>query len=113
MAFPTHICRFRYSIRDHDGRPIRPARHQAQPPGRGATASAATGTGGPTRREHTSPVDARERAGGLGVPGTDAVGVVLPPLLNELAELDRRIVLVLEDYPLIQSPAVHEGLAFF
>jgi LuxR family maltose regulon positive regulatory protein len=49
----------------------------------------------------------------LGVPGTDAVGVVLPPLLNELAELDRRIVLVLEDYHLIQSPDVHEGLAFF
>src|SRR4051794_4522850 len=40
----------------------------------------------------------------LGVPGTDPVEVVLAPLLNELAELDRRIVLALEDYHLIQEP---------
>ena len=49
----------------------------------------------------------------LGVPGTDPVEVVLPPLLNELGELDRRIVLALEDYHLIQEPEVQEGLAFF
>jgi ATP/maltotriose-dependent transcriptional regulator MalT len=49
----------------------------------------------------------------LGVPGTDPIEVVLPSVLNELAELDRRIVLTLEDYHLIQSQEVHEGLTFF
>src|SRR6266516_1355824 len=49
----------------------------------------------------------------LGVPGIDPVEVVLAPLLNELAELDRRIILALEDYHLIQEPDVQEGLAFF
>jgi LuxR family maltose regulon positive regulatory protein len=49
----------------------------------------------------------------LGVPGTDPAEVVLAPLLNELAELDRRIVLALEDYHLIQEPDIHEGLALF
>src|SRR5712691_2866198 len=48
----------------------------------------------------------------LGVSGTNPVDVVLPPLINELAGLDRRVVLVLEDYHLIQSPDVHEGVAF-
>jgi LuxR family maltose regulon positive regulatory protein len=49
----------------------------------------------------------------LGVPGTDPVEVVLPLVLNELADLPRDIVLVLEDYHLIQAPEVHAGLAFF
>src|SRR3954453_16043845 len=48
----------------------------------------------------------------LGVSGTNPIEVVLPPLINELAALDRRVVLVLEDYHLIQSPDVHEGVAF-
>ena len=48
----------------------------------------------------------------LGVSGTDPVEVVLPPLINELAALDERLVLVLEDYHLISSEAVHEGVAF-
>jgi LuxR family transcriptional regulator, maltose regulon positive regulatory protein len=48
----------------------------------------------------------------LGVSGTNPIDVVLPPLINELAALDRRLVLALEDYHLIQSPEVHEGLAF-
>ena len=49
----------------------------------------------------------------LGVPGTDPVEILLPPLLNELSGLDRPVVLVLEDYHLIQAPDVHAGLAFF
>jgi LuxR family maltose regulon positive regulatory protein len=49
----------------------------------------------------------------LGVPGTDPVEVVLPSLLNELADLPRHVVLVLEDYHLIQAADVHAGLAFF
>src|SRR5205085_343843 len=48
----------------------------------------------------------------LGVSGTNPLDVVLPPLINELAALDRRLVLALEDYHLIQSPEVHEGLTF-
>src|SRR5712691_7540433 len=48
----------------------------------------------------------------LGVSGTNPVDVVLPPLINELAGLDRRVVLVLEDYHLIQSPDVHVGVSF-
>src|SRR5690348_1561212 len=49
--------------------------------------------------------------GALGVTGTDPVELVLPPLLTELAGLDRRVVLVVEDYHLIQSAEVHDGLA--
>jgi LuxR family maltose regulon positive regulatory protein len=49
----------------------------------------------------------------LGVPGVDPVEVVLPPVLNELADLPRNVVLVLEDYHLIQARDVHAGLAFF
>lgn len=49
---------------------------------------------------------------GLGVIGTNPIDVVLPPLINELAALDRRLVLALEDYHLIESAEVHEGLAF-
>jgi LuxR family maltose regulon positive regulatory protein len=48
----------------------------------------------------------------LGVSGTNPLDVVLPPLINELAGLDRRLVFVLEDYHLIESPDVHEGVAF-
>jgi LuxR family maltose regulon positive regulatory protein len=47
----------------------------------------------------------------LGVTGTDPVELVLPPLLNELAGLHRPAVLVLEDYHLIRSAEVHNGLA--
>jgi LuxR family maltose regulon positive regulatory protein len=47
----------------------------------------------------------------LGVTGTDPVELVVPPLLNELAGLDRRVVLVVEDYHLIRSAEVHDGLA--
>jgi LuxR family maltose regulon positive regulatory protein len=48
----------------------------------------------------------------LGVSGTNPIDLVVPPLINELAALDRRLVLALEDYHLIQSSEVHEGLAF-
>src|SRR6266542_2672214 len=48
----------------------------------------------------------------LGVSGTNPIEVVLPPLINELAALDRSVVLALEDYHLVQSPEVHEGLSF-
>jgi LuxR family maltose regulon positive regulatory protein len=48
----------------------------------------------------------------LGVSGTNPIEVVLPPLINELAALDMPVVLALEDYHLVQSPEVHEGLSF-
>ena len=39
--------------------------------------------------------------------------VVLPPLLNELGELDSPLVLVLDDYHLVANPTCHQSLAFF
>jgi LuxR family transcriptional regulator, maltose regulon positive regulatory protein len=48
----------------------------------------------------------------LGVSGTAPVEVVLPTLINELAGLDRRLVLALEDYHLITSAEIHEGMGF-
>ena len=38
--------------------------------------------------------------------------VVLPSIINELVALRRRLVLVLDDYHLIGSPAVHDSLVF-
>jgi LuxR family transcriptional regulator, maltose regulon positive regulatory protein len=43
----------------------------------------------------------------------DLYRVVLPPLLNELAELDSPLVLVLDDYHLVANPTCHQTLAFF
>ena len=48
----------------------------------------------------------------LGVVGTNAIEIVLPPLINELLALDEHIVLVFEDYHLIESAEVHEGMSF-
>lgn len=45
--------------------------------------------------------------------GADPVQVVLPTLLNDLDTIARPIVLVLDDYHLVVSRAVHEQLAFF
>jgi LuxR family maltose regulon positive regulatory protein len=41
------------------------------------------------------------------------VEVVLPLLLNDLAGLDRRLVLVLDDLHLVGEPRIHESLDFF
>ena len=46
----------------------------------------------------------------LGVSGTDPNDMVLPMLVNELAALDRGVVVVLEDYHVIANPDVHEGV---
>lgn len=43
-------------------------------------------------------------------PSTEAVVTVL---VNELADLDRDVVLVLDDYQLIHQDAVHRGVGFF
>ena len=45
--------------------------------------------------------------------GADPVHVVLPTLLNDLDTIARPIVLILDDYHLVVSQAVHEQLAFF
>lgn len=37
----------------------------------------------------------------------------LTPLLNQLAQLETDLTLVLDDYHLITTPAIHEGLTFF
>jgi ATP/maltotriose-dependent transcriptional regulator MalT len=45
-------------------------------------------------------------------PGADLVELVLPLLLNDLAALDRDLVLVVDDYHLITNPQIHEALAY-
>lgn len=44
--------------------------------------------------------------------GADPRQVVLPTLLNELADLDDHIVLILDDYHLLENPTVHEQVGF-
>jgi LuxR family maltose regulon positive regulatory protein len=51
-------------------------------------------------------------AASLGVSGTDPRDVVLPHLINELAAVDEELVLVLEDYHLVQIPEIHSAVAF-
>jgi LuxR family maltose regulon positive regulatory protein len=41
------------------------------------------------------------------------VGTTLPTLINELAELSHRVVLVLDDYQFVTEEDAHESLAFF
>ncbi|MDF2977467.1 MAG: malT [Actinomycetospora sp.] len=50
--------------------------------------------------------------GALSTPGLDPVDLALPLLLNALVELDRRYVLVLDDYHVLSDPRVHEGVEF-
>lgn len=54
-----------------------------------------------------------EALGLLDTPGHPSVpGALLTGLLNDLAGVDRELVLVIDDYHLIEAPAVHEGVAF-
>jgi ATP/maltotriose-dependent transcriptional regulator MalT len=48
----------------------------------------------------------------LSTPGLEPVDLALPMLLNELATLDAEHVLVLDDYHLLRSAGVHEGVEF-
>jgi LuxR family maltose regulon positive regulatory protein len=48
----------------------------------------------------------------LAAPGVDLTREMLPALLNELTELDVEAVLVLDDYYLIRTTDIHEGMAF-
>jgi LuxR family transcriptional regulator, maltose regulon positive regulatory protein len=50
---------------------------------------------------------------GMSVAGQDFVGMTLPTLINELAELPHQVVLVLDDYQFITEEDAHEGVAFF
>ena len=43
----------------------------------------------------------------------DLQQVVLPTLLNDLAGLDKGIVLILDDYHVVTTRAIHEDMAFF
>jgi ATP/maltotriose-dependent transcriptional regulator MalT len=45
-------------------------------------------------------------------PGADLLGVVLPQFLNDVAGVERDLVLVVEDYHVISNPDVHEALAY-
>lgn len=48
----------------------------------------------------------------LRVPGADLVEVALPLFLNDLAGLDRDLVLVLDDYHLITNRQIHDALTY-
>ena len=50
--------------------------------------------------------------GALSTPGLEPVDLALPTLLNELAALDTRHVLVLDDYHLLGAADVHESVEF-
>ena len=52
------------------------------------------------------------RASDLLARGADLEESVLPTLLNELADLDAGIVLILDDYHLVTNPVVHQQMAF-
>jgi ATP/maltotriose-dependent transcriptional regulator MalT len=47
----------------------------------------------------------------LPAPGVDLVGEVLPALVDELAAAPAGLVLTLDDYHVIEEPAVHDGVA--
>ena len=47
----------------------------------------------------------------LRAPGVNLAGEALPALVNELAELSGRVVLVLDDYHAIEHERIHEGMA--
>jgi LuxR family maltose regulon positive regulatory protein len=53
----------------------------------------------------------RERVGALFQGGQPPLEVVLTVLINELAEAPETAVLVLDDYHLVEAPAVHDSLA--
>jgi LuxR family transcriptional regulator, maltose regulon positive regulatory protein len=62
------------------------------------------------RRAHA---DIGRRASELLGMGADPLQVFLPTLLNELAALNDSVILVLDDYHIVENRAVHEQLAFF
>jgi LuxR family transcriptional regulator, maltose regulon positive regulatory protein len=48
----------------------------------------------------------------LGAPGVKAVDALLPTLINRLAEAPLSLVLVLDDYHVIQNEEIHEAIRF-
>jgi len=49
---------------------------------------------------------------GLGMVGTNLVQTTLPTLINDLTELPRRVVLVLDDYHCVSNGECHETVGF-
>jgi LuxR family transcriptional regulator, maltose regulon positive regulatory protein len=49
----------------------------------------------------------------LRAPGVNLAAEALPALINELAEISERLVLVLDDYHAIEDERIHEGMASF
>src|SRR5829696_5858040 len=50
---------------------------------------------------------------GMSVAGQHLVGMTLPTLINEIAELPYQVVLVLDDYQFVTEKGSHETVAFF
>jgi LuxR family maltose regulon positive regulatory protein len=50
---------------------------------------------------------------GMGAVGQQLVRITLPTLINEIAELSQRVVLVLDDYQFVTEKETHKSVAFF
>jgi LuxR family maltose regulon positive regulatory protein len=50
---------------------------------------------------------------GMGATRPSLVETTLPVLINELSELDRRVILVLDDYQFVTNVECHDSVAFF
>jgi LuxR family maltose regulon positive regulatory protein len=50
---------------------------------------------------------------GMSAVGQDFIGITLPTLINEIAELPPPVVLVLDDYQFVTEEDSHESVAFF
>jgi LuxR family maltose regulon positive regulatory protein len=85
------------SLDEQDDDPIRLWRHVVEALGRGALGEESGGA-----------VLAALSVAGAKVPGT-----VLPMLINELGEVRRRVLLVLDDYQFAAGEGCHESMGFF
>ena len=65
-----------------------------------------------TRDARFRPAHQRRCARALPNAGPALIDVVLPRLINELAELSQPVVLVLDDYHLLREPSVHASVAY-
>jgi LuxR family maltose regulon positive regulatory protein len=63
--------------------------------------------------QRVAPTCGRVALARLNAPPPPGTELILTSLINDLADLPEPCVLVLDDYHLVRSPAVHQALAFF
>jgi LuxR family maltose regulon positive regulatory protein len=62
--------------------------------------------------QHVDPVIGSETQALLGLPQPPPAEVILTTLINEFSTLDSLVILVLDDYHLIQLPPIHQQMTF-